>query len=481
MTDKNGKNVSGNAKTALAVKTYHRRKVLASGGSLLGTAALLKAASLVVLGGAYAAGKDKIEKPDVKLGIIPLTDCAVIVIAHEKGFFKKHGVNSTVSKEASWANIRDKVSVGELDGAHMLAGMPIAASLGVGAMKKPTVTAYSMDLNGNGITVSNDLYDKMMEADPEAMAERPMSARALKKVIDAHNASGAEPMTFAMVFPVSTHNYELRYWMADAGIDPDKDVRLIVISPPQMVANLRANNIVGYCVGEPWNERAVKAGLGKTLITNYEIWNNNPEKVFGVNLEWAEAYPETHKAMIRAMVEAAQWMDKPENRLEVVEIISRKSYVNAPVDVVKMSMTGTFQYAANEDPRPLPDFNVFYRYAATFPWRSHAMWFLSQMYRWGQIDTPMNIRAVASEVYRPDIYREAVAALGVPVPSTDFKTEGTHEAPWMLEEASAPIPMGPDRFFNGKVFNPADIAQYIESFEIANLKVPLKKLAEVNA
>ena len=220
---------------------------------------------------------------------------------------------------------------------------------------------------------------------------------------------------------------------------------------------------------------------GRKLITNYEIWNNNPEKVFGVNLEWAESYPETHKAIIRAMVEAAQWMDKPENRLEVVEIISRKSYVNAPVDVVKMSMTGTFQYVKGEEPRPLPDFNVFYRYAATYPWRSHAMWFISQMYRWGQIETPMDIRQVANQVYRPDIYREAVAGMGVPVPNSDMKIEGTHDAPWVLEDASAPIDMGPDRFFNGQTFDPSKIAEYIGSFDISNLKVPLEKLAELNA
>ncbi|MEQ9528237.1 MAG: CmpA/NrtA family ABC transporter substrate-binding protein, partial [Parvibaculaceae bacterium] len=315
------------------MKTIDRRSVLKTGGKLIGAAALMKAAGALVPGGAWAAGSEGIEKTDLTLGIIPLTDCAPLVIAHEKGYFSKYGINSQISKEASWANIRDKVSIGALDAAHMLAGMPIASSLGVGAIKKPTITSYSMDLNGNGITVSNELYDRMVEADPEAMAERPVSARALKKVIDADKAAGRNPMTFAMVFPVSTHNYEIRYWMADAGIDPDKDVRLIVIPPPQMVANLRAQNIVGYCVGEPWNERAVIAGMGKTLITNHEIWNNNPEKVVGVNLDWAEKNPNTHMAMIRALVEAAQWMDKPENRLEVVEIISRKSYVNAPVDV----------------------------------------------------------------------------------------------------------------------------------------------------
>ena len=467
-------------KTGKEPTSIDRRNVLKSGGKLIGAAALMKAATALVPGGAWAAGGEGLEKTDLTLGIIPLTDCAPLVIAHEKGYFAKHGIKSQISKEASWANIRDKVSIGALDGAHMLAGMPIASSLGIGAIKKPTITSYSLDLNGNGITVSNELYDRMVEADPEAMAERPLSARALKKVIDADKAAGKNAMTFAMVFPVSTHNYEIRYWMADAGIDPDKDVRLIVIPPPQMVANLTARNIDGYCVGEPWNERAVIAGIGKTLITNHEIWNNNPEKVVGVNLDWAEKNPNTHMAMIRALVEAAQWMDQPENRLEVVEIISRKSYVNAPVDVVKMSKTGTFRYAIDEEPRPLPDFNVFYRYAATFPWRSHAVWFMSQMVRWGQIEEPLDIVKAASEIYRPDIYREAVKGLGIPVPTIDMKTEGTHAEGWTLEEATSPIAMGPDRFFNGDVFNPGKVLSYIDGFEVKNLAFAMDELSKLN-
>lgn len=422
-----------------------------------------------------------LEKEKLKFGFIPLTDCAPLVIAYEKGYFAKYGLDVIVSKEASWANIRDKVTIGELDGAHMLAGMPIAATLGVGATPKHTITAFSMDLNGNGITVSNELYDRMMEADPEAMQESPVSARALKKVIDMDKAAGKEPMTFAQVFPVSTHNYEIRYWMASAGIDPDQDVRLIVIPPPQMVANLRSKNIVGYCVGEPWNERAVDAGIGRTLITNYEIWNNNPEKVFGVNLDWAEQYPNTHKATIMALIEAAQWIDQPENRMEVVDIISRKSYVNAPVDVVKMSMTGTFKYVKEQAPTPLPDFNVFYRYAATFPWLSHAEWFLTQMLRWGQIDKAINIKQAAASVYRPDIYRDAAKELGIAYPTIDHKTEGTHAAPWELTDATQPIAMGSDKFFDGKVYDPNTLVDYINSFAIKNMKVSIEDLAKANA
>ncbi len=288
-------------------------------------------------------------------------------------------------------------------------------------------------------------------------------------------------MTFAMVFPVSTHNYEIRYWMASAGIDPDRDVRLIVFPPPQMVANLRARNIMGYCVGEPWNERAVKLGIGRTLITNYEIWNNNPEKVFGVNLKWAEKNPQTHQAVIRGLIDAARWIDRPENRMEVVRMISKKSYVNAPVDVVKMSMTGTFQYAKKEQPRPLGDFNVFYRYAATFPWRSHAAWFITQMLRWGQIESPLSIKRTAESVYRPDLYRQAAKEMGIAYPTIDYKAEGGHAAPWILKDATKPIAMGPDLFLDRRRFDPDRLMAYLKGFEVDPLAVSLDSLAKLNA
>lgn len=458
-----------------------RRDFIRLSATAMSASALMGLVPAGVRSSAYAAGSEGLEKTKLKFGIIPLTDCAPIVIAKEKGFFAKHGLDVLVSKEASWANIRDKVALGELDGAHMLAGMPLAATLGVGATPKDTVTAFSMDLNGNGITVSNELYQRMVEADPEAMKQRPTTAVALKKVIDADRKAGREPMTFAMVFPVSTHNYEIRYWMASAGIDPDRDVRLIVIPPPQMVANLAARNIVGYCVGEPWNQRAVEMGIGHSLITNYEIWNNNPEKVFGVNREWAEKHPHTHQAAVRALIEAGQWADQPENRKEVVKIISQKSYVNAPPAVVDNSMTGTWMYNKAEGPKAMPDFNVFFRYAATFPWRSHAVWFLTQMVRWGQIEKPINFKQVAESVYLPDIYRAAAKDLGLAYPTIDYKPEGTHAAGWKLDKASAPIAMGPDKFFDGISFDPARPVDYIRSLPVHNMKVALDALTKANA
>lgn len=451
-------------------KAVARRGVLKSAAKLAGAAAILQAAAALIPGGAWAAGSEGLEKTKLSLGIIPLTDCAPIVTALAKGCFQRHGLDVAVSREASWANIRDKVAVGALDGAHMLAAMPIAATLGLGGIKRPMIAASALDLNGNAITVSNTLYARMVEGDPEAMVERPLTARALKKVIDAHNAGGAPPLTFASVFPYSTHNYQLRYWMADAGIDPDRDVRLIVIPPPQMVANLRAGNIVGYCVGEPWNAHAVASGLGRVLITSHEFWNNSPEKVLGVTRDWAEKHPNTHRALTRALVEAARWMDDPANRLEVAHIVSE--YVDAPLDVVKMSMTGTFRYAPDEPPRALPDFNVFYRYAATFPWRSHAEWLVSQMKRWGQVPHALDGGEIAAAVYRPDIYREAVRPLRIPTPTIDTKSEGTHDRPWVLMQATGPIDMGPDRFFDGRVFEPTAADAYLAAFAIGRHAPP---------
>lgn len=461
-------------------KSLTRRDFIKVGGLALGGMAMASEPSWL-RSVAYAGGSEGLEKTRLTLGFIPLTDCAPLVMAYEKGYFQQYGLDVTLSKEASWANIRDKVSIGALDGGHMLAGMPIAASLGVGAVKKPTVTAFSMDLNGNAITVSNELYERMREADPEALQERPTSARALKKVIDADKATGRPPLTFAAVFPVSTHYYELTYWMAAAGIDPINDVRIIIIPPPQMVANLRARNVDGYCVGEPWNQRAVQAGIGRVMITNYEIWNNNPEKVFGLNEEWVEQHPNTHKALVMALIETNRWMDRPENRMAVVETISRRSYVNAPVDVVQRSMTGTFQYAEDEAPVPMPDFNVFFHYAATFPWRSHAEWFITQMYRWGQLEDTIDIREVAARVYRTDLYREAAEALDIAYPTIDHKVEGRNAEPWTLTEASAPIEMGPDRFFDGKVFDPEHLAAYLDGFEVKHLKVAMDDLVGANA
>lgn len=422
----------------------------------------------------------ELEKRQLSLGFIPLTDCAPLVIAREKGYFEKYGLDVQLSKETSWANIRDKVAIGILDGAQMLAPMPLAMTLGVGPVHKPMVTAFNMDLNGNAITVSKKLYQRMHALDPVAMRERPLTAQVLRRVIEANKAAGHAPLTFAMVFPVSTHNYELRYWMASAGIDPDRDVDLVVIPPPQMVGALSRGEIDGYCVGEPWNQMAVQEDLGHTLITSYELWHNRPEKVLGVTQEWAEQNPNTHQALLMALLEASAWMDDAGNRREVCDIIARGIYVNAPAHVVRMPMTGVYQYAADQLPVSLPDFNVFHRYAANFPWQSHAVWFITQMLRWGQLDRAIDIHKAAAGVYRPDLYRQAAEALGMPVPAADYKLEGRHRQGWSLPTATTDIAMGPDAFFDGQLFDPLNPVDYLAQFPVANPTVDITALDAAN-
>jgi len=409
----------------------------------------------------------QLEQARLTLGFVPLTDCAPLVVAREKGFFRRHGLDVELSRESSWANVRDKLCIGMLDGAQMLAGVPLYATANPAARCAPMVTALSLDLNGNAVTVSNELYGAMQATGLPGLDKPLGSAMALRQVIAENRRAGRKPLTFATVFPTSSHNYLLRYWMASAGIDPDLDVRLTVVPPPQMVNYLRAGVIAGYCVGEPWNAHAVSAGLGRTLITSYDIWQNHPEKVFAVTRAWAQAHPNTHQALLVALLEASAWLDQPGHRDEACELLAQGRYVNAPVDVLRMSLAGTFQFAADEAPAARPDFNVFHRYAAAFPWRSHALWTLSQMVRWGQLPAGTDLTAVARAVYRPDLYRAAAEVIGLPYPTIDEKTEGLHDAAWLLEEASAPIPMGSDLFMDGRPFDPGDVAGYLAGFEIA--------------
>jgi len=368
-----------------------------------------------------------LEKTELKLGFIKLTDCAPLVIAKEKGYFAEEGLNVELEAQANWKLILDRVISGELDGAHMLAGQPIGATIGFGT-KADVITAFSMDLNGNGITVSNAIWQEMQKHDPKLKSDtppHPITADALVPIVKKAKAAG-KPLQLGMVFPVSTHNYELRYWLAASGIHPgyytpedtrgvaDGDVQISVTPPPQMPATLEAGTIQGYCVGEPWNQQAVIRGIGVPVVTDYEIWKNNPEKVFGVTKAWAEKNPSTHVALVKALIRANRWMDESKaNRGETARILSRKEYVGADYEVIANSMIGTFLFQKT-DRQAMPDFNVFYRYNATYPYYSDAIWYLTQMRRWGQISEPKSdawYHEIAKQVYRPDIYMLAANAL----------------------------------------------------------------------
>ncbi len=373
------------------------------------------------------AAELELEKDELKFGFIKLTDMAPLAIAYEKGFFEDEGLFVTLEPQANWKVLLDRVIDGQLDGAHMLAGQPLAATIGYGT-KAHIITPFSMDLNGNGITVSNSVWAEMKKHIPhkDGKPVHPIKADYLKPVVDKYKADG-KPFKMGMVFPVSTHNYELRYWLAAGGIHPgyysktdtsgqiQADAFLSVTPPPQMPATMEAGTIHGYCVGEPWNQQAVFKGIGVPVITDYEIWKNNPEKVFGIRADFAKKYPNTTLAMVKALIRAAKWLDENNNanRVEAVKILAKPAYVGADEAVIANSMTGTFEYEKG-DKRDVPDFNVFFRYFATYPYYSDAVWYLSQMRRWGQITDHKPdgwYDEMAKKVYKPDIYLKAAKLL----------------------------------------------------------------------
>lgn len=422
----------------------------------------------------------ELEKTDLKFGFIKLTDCAPLVIAKEKGFFDAEGLNVEIEAQSNWKVLLDRVIDGQLDGAHMLAGQPIGATIGFGT-KAEIITAYSMDYNGNGITVSNEIWERMQRIDPalqSATPEHPITADALKPIVEEYRSRG-EDFAMGMVFPVSTHNYELRYWLAAADIHPgmytardvtgvqDADALLSVTPPPQMPSTLEAGTIHGYCVGEPWNQQAVVKGIGVPVTTNYDIWKNNPEKVFGVTKQWNAKHPNTHVAVVKALIRAGKWLDavdgdgKLVNRHEACRILSDKDYVGADEDVIDNSMTGTFVFQQT-DVRPMPDFNVFFKYHATYPHYSDCIWFLTQMRRWGQITEPKSAQwyhETATRIYRPEIYRRAAELL-----ASEGELE-LGEVPSAEYDGYRPVS---DEFIDGNIYDGRDPLGYLSSFDIGH-------------
>ena len=417
----------------------------------------------------------ELEKDELTFGFIKLTDMAPLAIAYENGYFLDEGLFVTLEAQANWKVLLDGVIDGTLDGAHMLAGQPLAATIGFGT-EAHIITPFSMDLNGNGITVSNDIWEQMKPHIPlmdDGRPQHPISADALKPVVEDFQARG-EPFNMGMVFPVSTHNYELRYWLAAGGLEPGyyspenisgqigADVFLSVPPPPQMPATLEAGTINGYCVGEPWNQQAVFKGIGVPVFTDYQLWKNNPEKVFGITKEFAEENPNTTKAVVKALIRAAIWLDENDNsnRPEAVEILSRPEYVGADYDVIANSMTGFFEFEKG-DKRDIPDFNVFFRYNATYPYYSDAIWYLTQMRRWGQIaDTKSDewFVDVAKSVYRPDIYLEAARLL------VDDGMADEADFPWESDGFKAATPA--EDIIDGIPYDGRTPNAYLESLPI---------------
>jgi nitrate/nitrite transport system substrate-binding protein len=377
------------------------------------------------------------EIADLRFGMIALTDCSPIVIAHEKGLFKKYGINSTVVKGASWAAIRDSLSNGDLHATHMLTGMPIASTMGLlGAPKKPMVIPWMLNRNGQAITMQSK-YKGKVGVDPKA----------LKPFVDQAKAAGT-PMTFAMTFPPGTHAMWMRYYLAVGGINPDKDVALVTVPPPQMVANMKVDKMDGFCVGEPWGARAIADGIGYTAITTQEIWKDHPEKVCAFTEEFAEKNPKTVKAVLKALYEASLWLDDLKNREEQATIVSRPTYINCPPELILGRLLGDYDYG---DGRKKKDeyYMSFNARNCNFPQPKYAVWWLTQFRRWGMVEANPDYAGIAAKVMRPDLYQAALKELGV--------------------DPGAPND-SPETLFDGVTFDPKSPETYATSFAIHSLK-----------
>jgi nitrate/nitrite transport system substrate-binding protein len=427
-------------------KDLTRRSVLGGAAALAGAAVLpacnkseAKETPSPAASGAPAAigNASKPETPDLRFGIIALTDNSPIVIAHEKGFFKKYGINATVTKGASWAAIRDSLSNGDIQATHMLLGMPFASTMGLlGSPKKPMIIPWLLNRNGQAITMKKALAGKV-STDPKV----------LKPLVDAAKAKGT-PMTFAMTFPPGTHAMWMRYYLAAGGIDPDKDVSLITIPPPQMVANMKVDKMDGFCVGEPWNARAIADGIGFTAITTQEIWKDHPEKVCAFTAEFAEKNPKTVKAVLKALHEASVWLDDMKNRPEQAAIVSKPTYINCPPEIILGRLKGEYDYG---DGRKKQDENymIYSSRNCNYPQPKYGKWWVSQFRRWGMVEGKPDYDGIVKQVMRTDIYEEAMKELGV-----------THGG--QSDE--------PEKLFDGSTFDPKDPEAFAQSFAIKNLK-----------
>jgi nitrate/nitrite transport system substrate-binding protein len=405
-----------------------RRKFLKTTGTML--AATMAGVPKGWAGAAYP--DDSPETPNVRFGIIALTDCSSIVMAHELGYFKQFGIQSVISKEASWAAIRDKLMIGENQATHMLIGMPFASTMGLlGSPVKPMVIPWMLNRNGQAITLNNKLKDAGVK-----------TAKDLKPHVDKAKTAG-DPLTFAMTFPPGTHAMWTRYWLGSGGINPDKDVNLITIPPPQMVANMKVDKMDGFCVGEPWNYRAIVDKIGFTAVTTQQMWKDHPEKVCAFTEEFAMKNPKTVKAILKALQLSSVWLDKMENRKQAAEVVSRATYINCPPEIILARLLGEYDYGDGRKEKD-PNYMIFSQRECNFPQKTFGLWWLSQFRRWGMVKSAPDYQGIVAKVMRQDLYREAMKEMGV---TSQFKD------------------MQKQTLFDG-VFDPTDPEKYAMSFPV---------------
>ena len=379
----------------------------------------------------YAQGSDKPEKEEVKIGFIPLTDCASVVMASVLGIDKKYGVKIIPTKEASWAGVRDKLVNGELDFAHVLYGLIYGVHLGTSGPKKDMAVLMTLNQNGQAITLSKKLSDKGA-----------VDAASLAKLM----STDKREYTFAQTFPTGTHAMWLYYWLASVGINPLKDAKVITVPPPQMVANMRVGNMDGYCVGEPWGHRAIADGIGITATTTQDIWPDHPEKVLGTTAEFAKKYPNTSRAVTAAILEAGKWIDAGlQNKMKMAETIADKAYVNTSVDVINQRILGRYQNGLGKTWDDKNHMKFLADGNATFPFLSDGMWFLTQHKRWGLLKDHPDYLNVAKQINHIDIYKQAATASNTPVPKDVIRTS---------------------KFMDGVVWDGKDPKKYADSFKV---------------
>lgn len=396
----------------------------------------------------------------ITAGFMPLFDSAVLVAASELGFAAREGVDLTLHRETSWANIRDRIAIGHFHLAHMLGPMPLACNLGLTPLASETIVPFSLGLGGNCITISNAVWEGMAAHGAVPDLEPARAGAALGAFIRERAAAGREPLRFAVVHPHSGHNYELRYWLAACGIDPSHEIEIVIVPPPFMADALAAGRIDGYCVGEPWNSAAVAAGTGHIVTVKALLWKNSPEKVIGVRKAWADENPEALAALLRALHHSARWCQDPANHGELAAVMAQPGFLGLPPAVQMPILTGKLRLGEGAD-RVVEDFFLPFDKAANFPWKSHALWFYTQMVRWGHVaHTPENL-AIARDCYRPDLYRSALKPLGVALPGANSKVEGALASATPVGSAGASLVLGPDGFFDGQIFDPDEIDAYI--------------------
>jgi nitrate/nitrite transport system substrate-binding protein len=415
------------ATTADAAAAPSRRQFLQHGAALGGAALFASLGHQPV----WANGSDAPEKTEVKIGFIPLTDCASVVMAAELGLDKKYGVKIVPTKEASWAGVRDKLVNGELDMAHVLYGLIYGLQLGTAGPRKDMAVLMNLNHNGQAITLSKKLAEK-------GAVDGPSLAKLM--------ATEKREYTFAQTFPTGTHAMYIYYWLAAAGIDPFKDARAIVVPPPQMVANMRVGNMDGFCVGEPWNHRAIMDGIGITANTTQDIWKDHPEKVLGTTAEFVQKHPNTARAVTAAILEAGKWIDAGlVNKNRMAETIAQRAYVNTSVDAINQRILGRYQNGLGktwDDPNHMKFYNDG---LVNYPYLSDGMWFLTQHKRWGLLKSHPDYLAVAKAVNRIDIYKQAAAATKTPLPKSDLRSA---------------------KFMDGVVWDGKDPAKYADGFKI---------------